>query len=120
MCQPSTECDWRHPSPLGASGSELRVFVERDFARWAVGSAQKPFDVAHGVRAEYHVAAYRAYFSRHVVNDDDLAVVADRVRDLYRLTFAAAVLDGAFHSFLLTAGSGHFGGRGSYTVMRFY
>ena len=94
----------RRVSVATGGTSFLGVLVQRDFARGAVGRAQELLDVAHRLRAENYVAAYRAYLGRDVVNHDYLAVMADCVCNLADLTFAAAILNAAFHCFLLSAG----------------
>ncbi len=82
---------------LLARAGWLGVFVEWDFAHGAARAAQELLNVARRLWAEYRVAAHRAHLGRNVVNHHYLAMVADRMGNLADLTFAAAILNAAFH-----------------------
>ena len=50
-------------------------------------------EAAHCCRVEQHVAADGADLCRHMINDDELSTVPDRVGDLSRLVPAGAAFD---------------------------
>ncbi len=66
-----------------------------------LGQGGKQFlNSTHGLRGEQNVSAYIALVSGDVVDDDDVAMMSNRVVDEGRLVGAGTTEDGAFHGWV--------------------
>ncbi len=98
----------------GKAGRDSGEFVERDFAGGVTVRLEQGFNSADGFGRELDVAAHITNFSRHVVDDDDLAARLHGVNDRARFLFARTPLNRALHGLLLLSrGVTHLGGFGS-------
>lgn len=92
----------------------LSKLVKRDGCDGLWEVSQQTFNRPHRVRMQQHIAANRADLRRDMIDDDDIAFVANRMNDGPGFVGSAASLNGTGHSrVLLCSGVGHFGGLGS-------
>lgn len=100
-------------------GRQSGELVQRDGAKgWGSGS-EKGFNPAYGFGRQQNVPANVAYLGGNVIDHDDLAAVFHGMDDRSRFIRAWASCNRAFQGWLLLSrGVRHFGGRGSYAVIK--
>lgn len=76
-------------------------------------------NLSNGVRREEHVTADIADFGRNVVDHHHIAMVPQSLYDRSRLVFTRTTRNSTLHAIpLLLVGLTHFGGLGSYAVIK--